>query len=234
MSTRLVVVVLVLALVVFSRPVWAGEELTSEKDKISYSIGLTIGKDFKNKEIEVNPEAFLQGLKDGHSGAEPRLSLEEREETMRLFGQQLKEKQEARQKARAKENKEKGAAFLAENKGKEGVKTLESGLQYQVLKEGTGKQPKADDTVTVHYKGTTVDGREFDSSYKRGQPATFKLDRVIKGWTEGVRLMKEGAKWRLFIPPDLAYGASGAGAAIGPEETLIFEIELIKVGEPEK
>jgi len=233
MSTRLPALVLGLALVLLCWPAWAGEDLASEKDKISYSIGLTIGKDFKFKEIEVDPEVFLKGLKDGLAGAEPRLSQEEMEETMRAFGQQLRVKQEAKQKARAQENKEKGDAFLAENGRKEGVKTLESGLQYQVLEEGTGKQPQADDSVTVHYKGTTLDGKEFDSSYKRGQPATFRLNQVIKGWSEGVRLMKEGAKWRLFIPPALAYGATGAGAAIGPEETLIFEIELVKVGASE-
>jgi FKBP-type peptidyl-prolyl cis-trans isomerase len=124
---------------------------------------------------------------------------------------------------------EKGEAFLAENAGKEGVKTTSSGLQYQVLTEGSGKTPKPTDTVVVHYRGTTIDGKEFDSSYSRGTPAEFPLNRVIPGWTEGVGLMKEGAKYRFFIPSKLAYGSRGAGSAIGPDETLIFDVELIKV-----
>ncbi len=129
----------------------------------------------------------------------------------------------------AQAGREKGEAFLAENAKKEGVKSLPSGLQYKVLKEGTGKQPEKSDTVSVHYKGTLIDGKEFDSSYKRGEPAEFGVTQVIKGWTEALQLMKEGAKWQLFIPAQLAYGERGAGDLIGPNETLVFEVELLKV-----
>jgi FKBP-type peptidyl-prolyl cis-trans isomerase FklB len=150
---------------------------------------------------------------------------------MNTFKEEMTKKQEEAMKKAAEKNKKDGAAFLAENKKKEGVVTLPSGLQYKIITQGTGNTPKATDTVTVNYRGSLVDGTEFDSSYKRGQPATFPVNGVIKGWTEALQLMKEGAKWQLFIPSDLAYGEKGAGNVIGPNATLIFDVELISAKE---
>ena len=157
------------------------------------------------------------------------MTEQEMKETLAGLQKELMEKQAERAKLLAEKNKKEGEAFLAANKTKEGVKTLPDGLQYKVIKEGTGKTPKADDTVVTNYRGTLIDGTEFDSSYKRGQPATFPVKGVIPGWTEALQLMKEGSKWELFIPSNLAYGERGAGNAIGPNATLVFEIELISV-----
>jgi FKBP-type peptidyl-prolyl cis-trans isomerase FklB len=157
------------------------------------------------------------------------MSQEEIRATLTSLQQRLVAARQKELKEKAAKNTEEGKKFLAENQKKAGVKTLPSGLQYKVLTEGAGKTPKAEDTVTVNYKGTLIDGTEFDSSYKRGQPATFQVKGVIKGWTEALQLMKEGSKWHLFIPPELAYGERGAGRDIGPNATLIFEVELLTV-----
>lgn len=204
-------------------------QLNSLMDKVSYSIGLNIGKDFKTQAIEVDPDLLVRGVKDALSGGEPLLSEEQIQETIAAFQQELVARQEAQAKELAGKNQDEGAAFLAENGQKEGVITLESGLQYKVLEEGSGKSPQATDTVTVHYRGTLIDGSEFDSSYGRGEPATFPVGGVIAGWTEALQLMKEGAKWQLVIPPSLAYGERGAGPVIGPNATLVFDVELISV-----
>lgn len=205
--------------------------LNTQKDKISYSIGLDAGKNLKKQEIDINPEVLAKGLKDGLSGAKPLMTDQEVQETMTSFRNELMSKQQDKIKMLAEKNKKEGEAFLSENKKKEGIKTTKSGLQYKVIKEGTGKTPKADDTVTVNYKGTLIDGTEFDSSYKRGEAATFPVNGVIAGWTEALQLMKEGSKWQLFIPSNLAYGERGAGGVIGPFAVLIFEIELVSVTE---
>jgi FKBP-type peptidyl-prolyl cis-trans isomerase len=169
-------------------------------------------------------------LKDGLAGAKPLLTDDEAKATMVAFEADLRKKQEAKNLALAEANKTQGAAFLAENKTKEGVVTLPSGLQYKILTEGTGPKPTSTDTVVCNYKGTLLDNTEFDSSYKSGQPATFPLSRVIKGWTEALQLMPVGSKWQLFIPPDLAYGPRGGpGGGIGPDATLVFEVELISI-----
>ena len=198
--------------------------LKNQKEKISYGIGLNIGRnlgsDLKKQSIDIDPNIVAKGLQDALSGANPLLSNEEIQETMVAFQKEMSEKQ-----------KQRGEAFLAENKKKEGVKTLTSGLQYKVVKAGSGKKPKLNDTVTVHYRGTLIDGTEFDSSLRRGKPATFPVSGVIPGWTEALPLMEEGAKWQLFIPPKLAYGERGAGGLIGPNATLIFEVELISIQE---
>jgi FKBP-type peptidyl-prolyl cis-trans isomerase FklB len=198
--------------------------LKNQKEKASYSIGLNIGRnlgsDLKRQSIDIDPNILAKGIQDALSGATPLLSNEEIQETMVALQKEMAEKQ-----------KQRGEAFLSENKKKEGVKTLTSGLEYKVIKAGTGKKPKLNDTVTVQYRGTLVDGTEFDSSYRRGQPATFPVSGVIPGWTEALPLMGEGAKWQLFVPPNLAYGERGAGGLIGPNATLIFEIELISVQE---
>ena len=166
-------------------------------------------------------------MKDALSGAKPLLTEQEIQETMDAFQKEMMAKQDEV----AKKNKAEGESFLAENKKKEGIKILPSGLQYKVIKAGTGKKPKSTDTVTVHYRGTLIDGTEFDSSYKRGQIVSFPVSGVIPGWTEALQLMEAGAKWQLFIPPNLAYGERGAGGAIGPNTTLIFEVELVSTQE---
>ena len=201
--------------------------LKSQKDKMSYIIGMDIGNNLKTQSIDVEPNILAKGVKDALTGGKPLLTEQEIRETMTAFQNEMRVKQEVV----ARKNKEQGDSFLAENKKKEGVKTLQSGLQYKVIKMGVGKKPKLNDYVTTHYRGTLIDGTEFDSSYKRGQPATFQVSGVIPGWTEALQLMETGAKWELFIPPNLAYGERGSGGVIGPNATLIFEIELISIQE---
>ncbi|NEM97838.1 FKBP-type peptidyl-prolyl cis-trans isomerase [Pontibacter burrus] len=195
------------------------------QEKISYIIGRDMAGNLKKQGIDVNADAFVKGMKEALEGKPSALSQNEVQEAM----MQLQQEMGAKQGAAASENQRAGEAFLAENKNKEGVKTLPSGLQYEVLNEGSGKSPSASDKVTTHYHGTLIDGTTFDSSYERGQPATFPVNGVIAGWTEALQLMKEGAKWRLYIPSNLAYGSQGAGDVIGPNSTLIFDVELISV-----
>jgi FKBP-type peptidyl-prolyl cis-trans isomerase len=201
----------------------------SQKDQIGYSLGVTIGKSMKQDGIEVNSDLFLQGLNDALAGAKLRLTDKEITAAMTALQNSVMEKQAEAAKKAAEENKKVGDAFLAENKTKPGVVTLPSGLQYKIIKAGTGPKPKATDKVECHYRGTLINGTEFDSSYKRGQPATFPVNGVIKGWTEALQLMPVGSKWELFIPADLAYGTRGAGPQIGPNTTLIFEVELLGI-----
>jgi len=202
--------------------------LKNQKDKVSYIIGMDIGTNLKKQSIDIDSNILAKGVKDALAGTKPLLTEQEIQETMMAFQKEMMAKQEEI----GKKNKKEGEAFLAENKKKEGVKTLPSGLQYKVIKAGTGKKPKLSDTVTAHYRGTLIDGTEFDSSYKRGQPATFPVSGgMIPGWTEALQLMEEGAKWQLFIPSNLAYDEKGAGRDIGPNATLIFEIELVSIQE---
>jgi len=170
-----------------------------------------------------------EGIKDALAGAEPRLTFEERREVMTALTEELQKKHAEQAGTAGADNRKAGDEFLQANAKKQGVKTTASGLQYKVIKEGKGASPKATDSVTVHYSGTLIDGTEFDSSYKRGEPATFPLNGVIRGWTEGLQLMKEGAKYEFYIPSELAYGERGAGGAIGPNATLVFTVELISV-----
>ena len=201
--------------------------LKEQKEKLSYSIGVTIGKSMKRDSIDVNPDLIVQGIKDALAGGKTLLTDEEMVEAFTALQQDMAAKQAEARKALAEKNLKEGEQFLAENAKKEGVVTQPSGLQYKVITDGTGKKAKPTDTVTVHYRGTMIDGTEFDSSYKRNEPATFQLQNVIPGCTEGVSLMKVGSKWQLFIPSKLAYGEEGAGDAIGPNATLIFEVELL-------
>lgn len=194
------------------------------KDKASYAIGIDIGMNFKKQNMDLNPDAMAAGAKDALNG-KPQVSPNEVREIMTQWQKELGEKQ----KVMATKNQADGEKYLTENKKKEGVKTTGSGLQYKSLKEGTGSQPKGTDTVTVNYRGTLIDGTEFDSSYKRGEPATFPLNGVIKGWTEGLQLMKKGSKYQFVIPPNLAYGERAVGGDIGPNSTLIFEVELLDI-----
>lgn len=206
---------------------------TNEKDKVSYALGMNIasslGANLKRQNVDVNTDVLLQALKDGLTGGKTLMTEEEAQNTLRQFMAELQQKQEAKMKEAADANKKEGDAFLAANKSKPGVVTLPSGLQYKIIKEGTGPKPAATDSVVCNYRGTLINGKEFDSSYKRGEPATFPVSGVIKGWTEALQLMPVGSKWELYIPPDLAYGARGAGADIGPNSTLIFEIELLSI-----
>ncbi len=208
-------------------------QLKDQKDKASYSIGYDIGSTFKKQNIELNTDALIAGMKEALAGKEASMSKEEREKTLEAFQKEMMEKQVAASKEAATKNQAEGEKFLAENKKKEGVKTTASGLQYKVVKEGTGPTPKETDTVVTNYRGTTIDGTEFDSSYKRNEPATFPVNRVIKGWTEALQLMKVGSKYQLFIPAALAYGERGAGRDIGPNATLIFDVELLSIKPPE-
>ena len=201
--------------------------LKSQKEKVSYIIGMDIGSNLKKQSIDIDANIFARGVKDGFSGGQPLLTEQEMRETMAAFQKEMIAKQEEI----GKKNKIEGEAFLAENKKKEGVKTLPSGLQYKVIKAGTGKKPKLTDTITAHYRGTLINGTEFDSSYRRGQPASFQVNGVVPGWTEALQLMEEGAKWQLFIPSNLAYGERGAGREIGPNAALIFEVELLSIQE---
>ncbi|MBM3328207.1 MAG: FKBP-type peptidyl-prolyl cis-trans isomerase [Calditrichaeota bacterium] len=202
-------------------------KLDTQADKVSYSIGIDIGRSFKMQGIEINTAAFLQGLKDGIEGSGQMLSDEQMSQTMQQFQSDMMNKVADADKPAADQNQKEGEMFLAENGKRPGVVTTASGLQYEVITEGTGDRPTAESYVTVHYRGTLIDGKEFDSSYKRGEPTSFPLSGVIAGWTEGLQLMKVGSKYKFFIPPNLAYGPRGAGSDIGPNATLIFEVELI-------
>ena len=204
----------------------------SVQDRASYVIGYNLGRTLKQNDVDANSDLIVKGLRDGLAGANGMLTDAEMQSTMQEFQKQVQAQQEAKQKVIGEKNKAEGEAFLAKNKARPGVKTTASGLQYEVEKEGTGPTPKATDTVTVNYKGTLMDGSTFDSSYDRGQPATFVLNQVIPGWTEGVQLMKVGSKYKFYIPSALGYGDKGAGATIGPNAPLIFEVELLSIGEP--
>ena len=223
-------IVIILCIALAASPAMAGEkkELKTQKDKVSYAIGLDVGNNLKKNELDVDPDILVTAIKDVLSNSKPLMTDQETKETLMALQKDLQAKQLERNKVLGEKNKKEGDAFLAKNKKLEGVKTLPSGLQYKVLSAGKGKTPKATDTVTVNYAGKLIDGVEFDSSYKRGQPATFPVGGVIKGWTEALQLMKEGSKWQLVIPADLAYGEQGR-PGIPPNSVLIFEVELVSI-----
>jgi len=202
--------------------------LTETKDKESYSLGYQFGQSMKAQGMDLNVEIYTSGIRDALSGTNPQLSQSEMRTVVTELQKRLAASRQKEIKEMADKNLAEGKVFLEENKKKDGVVSLPSGLQYKVLTEGSGKLPKATDSVTVNYRGTLVDGTEFDSSHKRGEPVTFQVGKVIQGWTEGLQLMKEGSKWQLFIPPHMAYGARGSGR-IPPNSTLIFEVELLAV-----
>ena len=199
---------------------------TSLAQQRSYAVGRNIAMNFKQQGLEFDTEQLLKGMRDALTGQASLLTDAELEQTLGALQEELQAKQKERTAALGAKNAKEGEAYLAANAAKEGVVTLPSGLQYKVLAAGTGKKPTATDTVVVHYRGTLLDGTEFDSSYKRNQPAKFKVNQVIPGWTEALQLMPVGSKWQLVIPAKLAYGERGAGAAIPPNATLIFEVEL--------
>ena len=212
-------------------PAQESSPLKTQTEKFSYALGMNLGTTLHKQSVEVDPNLLLQGLKDAIAGGKMLMTEDEARAAIMQTQNELRAKQQAQMQQAADANKKEGAAFLAANKAKEGVVTLPSGLQYKILKAGTGPKPKATDSVVCNYRGTLINGTEFDSSYKRGQPATFPVNGVIKGWTEALQLMPVGSKWQLFIPPDLAYGERGAGADIGPNATLIFEVELMSIQE---
>jgi FKBP-type peptidyl-prolyl cis-trans isomerase len=207
----------------------AEKELTTLSDKVSYLVGQDVGNSLKNRDAGLDLELVMEGIQDSFHGKASPIPQEEAAEIKREYAQKTREERAAKAAALGEKNRAEGQAFLAENGKKEGVVTTASGLQYQVVSEGTGPKPKASEQVRVHYAGTLLDGSEFDSSRTRGQPAAFYLNRVIRGWTEGLQLMPVGSKYRFFIPPELAYGARGAGQKIGPNATLIFDVELLEI-----
>lgn len=197
--------------------------------KVSYAIGFKTGQGMKQQGLEVVKEEYLKGFADGQAGAVSAISEDDMEEVLQAFQMEMIKKMQAQRKAEAAQNVTEGKKFLEENAKQEGWKTTKSGLQYKVLTEGKGAKPKATDTVVVHYRGTLIDGKEFDSSYKRGEPATFPLNGVIKGWTEALQMMPVGSKWQIVLPPELAYGERGAGPDIGPNAVLRFDVELLDI-----
>ena len=205
------------------------ETLQTQKGKVSYSIGLDIGRNMKRQMIEVDLDLLMRGVKDGLGDGKPAISDSVMQQTMAAWQKEMMAKMNEKQKKVGDQNKKEGDIFLAENKKKAGVITLPSGLQYKILKDGTGKSPKAADTVVFHYRGTLLNGKEFESSYKRNQPVTFPVNQLIAGWTEALQKMKVGSKWQLFVPFNLGYGENGAGQDIGPNATLIFEVELLDI-----
>jgi FKBP-type peptidyl-prolyl cis-trans isomerase FklB len=212
-----------------AKPATAAPVLSTPKEKISYAIGADLGNKLKSSSIDVDPTILTRALKDTLTGAKSAMTDEEIRATLSDLTKDLQAKQATLNKEKAEKNKKDGEAFLASNKTKEGVVALPSGLQYKIVKAGTGPKPTAADTVVCNYKGTLIDGKEFDSSYKRGQPATFPVGGVIKGWTEALQLMPVGSTWQLFIPSDLAYGDRQAGPDITPGATLVFEVELVSI-----
>jgi FKBP-type peptidyl-prolyl cis-trans isomerase FklB len=223
--------IVMLAVVLFAGVAVAQEQnpLKTDKDRLSYALGMDLGNQMMKQSIDLDPELFARGLKDAFARRETLMTEDDARVIISLLQKELMAKQAAASKEVGEKNKAEGAAFLARNLKEPGVVTLPSGLQYKPLKTGDGPKPIADDAVVCHYRGTLIDGKEFDSSYRRNEPATLPLKNVIKGWSEALQLMTVGSKWQIFIPPELAYGERGAGADIGPNATLIFEVELIAI-----
>ncbi len=209
------------------------EALETPEDRLSYTIGMDIGGSLAEQDMDLDLDLLIEALRASYNGEETRLTEEEALAEREAFMQRRQQQMESQREEDATANREAGEAFLAENAERDDVKVTDSGLQYRVIEEGDGDSPAAEDQVTVHYKGTLIDGTQFDSSYDRGEPATFALNQVIPGWTEGLQLMSEGGKYEFFIPSELAYGDQGRPGPIGPNSTLIFEVELIEVADSE-
>jgi len=231
MKTCLITIVIMglLALPAFGEDSGA---LKDQKQKVSYAIGVNLGKSWKNQELDVDLDLLNRGVKDAMAGSKTLLTDDEMRQVFQEFSKEMRARMEAKRKEQSEKNLKAGEEFLAENKKKDGVVALPSGLQYKVLKEGSGEKPKASDSVKVNYRGTLVDGTEFDSNTQKGQPIAFNVSRVVKGWTEALQLMPVGSKWQLVIPPGLAYGEGGYGPKIGPNATLVFDIELVSIEPP--
>jgi FKBP-type peptidyl-prolyl cis-trans isomerase len=214
-------------------PATGAAVLKTKKDKFSYALGMNVGANLgtslRKQAVDFDPNMVAQGLKTSLAGGKTLMTQEEAQTLLKEVQTDMLKKQQEKMQVVGEANKKEGEAFLAANKGKEGVVTLPSGLEYKILKEGNGPKPAATDSVVCNYRGTLINGTEFDSSYKRGEPATFPVNGVIKGWTEALQLMPVGSKWQLFIPSSMAYAERGAGADIGPNATLIFEVELMSI-----
>ena len=226
MRWMLTIVMMVLPALTFAQEAPA---LKTEKDKLSYAMGMDLGRQLKSRSVDIDPAVFGRALKDALSGSKTLLTDEESKAIITELQKAMMAKQVEAAKVAGEKNKAEGDAYLAANKTKDGVVALPSGVQYKVLTTGTGKKPTLDDTVVCQYRGTLINGTEFDSSYSRNQPATFPVKGVIKGWTEILQLMPVGSKWQIVVPPSLAYGDRGASAMIGPNAALIFEIELVAI-----
>jgi len=229
MAVSILAAVAVLSGSACARQTTTSADLKTDKDKASYAVGLSMGKNLLKESIDLDPSIVEQGLKDGLAGGKTLMTDEEVKAAMTTLRAAAQKNQEAKMAQAGEANKKEGEEFLAANKTKEGVVTLPSGLQYKILTAGTGPKPTAADTVVCNYKGTFLDGKEFDSSSKHGGPSTFSVGGVVKGWTEALQLMPVGSKWQLFIPSDLAYGPRGYGNVIAPNTTLVFEIELVSI-----
>lgn len=203
--------------------------MKSSKDTVSYSIGMNIGRDMKRQSIDIDPDILAQGIKDILNGSKQQITDEQAQSAMMAFQQEMHMKTEQKKKEDGEKNKKESAAFLESNKAKEGVKTTASGLQYKVITEGKGAKPTADQTVSVNYRGTLIDGTEFDSSTKHGKPGEFALTQVVKGWGEALQMMSIGSKWQIVLPPELGWGDQGAPPLIGPNAVVIFEVELLGI-----
>ncbi len=220
----------------------AKSDTMSQKEKLSYSLGYKTGINMKNSSVDIDLETYINALRDGYTGNKAAMTEQEMDNTILLLQKEMKAKQAEKMKGQGDKNKKEGEAFLAENAKKEGVVTLPSGVQYKVVKQGTGRQPAKTDKVKVRYRGTFINGAEFYNSFKSGEPAFNSVDKFIKGLTEGLQLMKEGSRWMIYVPSNLAYGSRGAtygkrgasGAMIGPNQTLIFEVELISIESKEE
>ena len=222
---------ILVAVVLVAATMTCAEEmkLDTEQKKLSYAFGLDIGRMLKRLDTDIDLDAFTRAIKDTVQGDTPLMTAPEAEAVKEQFAKRMEEEQQKKMTELAETNQKEGATFLVDNAKKEGVETTASGLQYKVLTAGTGAKPKETDRVKVNYRGTLVDGSEFDSSYKRGEPAVFQVGGVIPGWVEALQLMPVGSKWQLYIPADLAYGPRGAGGVIGPNATLIFDVELLGI-----
>ena len=203
--------------------------LTTQKDKFSYALGMNLGTSLRKQSVPVDPNILARGLRDSLAGGKTALTEDQARATLMEVQNEMRKKQQEQMQQAGEASKKEGAAFLAANKSKDGVITLPSGLQYKILTQGTGPKPTAGDSVVCNYRGTLINGTEFDSSHKRGEPATFPVSGVIKGWTEALQLMPVGSKWQLFVPSDLAYGERSPAPEIGPDSTLIFEVELLSI-----
>ncbi len=220
-----------LGIVLFTAQAGAADTdlIKTQKDKVSYGLGVDMARNFTRIGMELNADILMKGFKDALAGEKLLMTEEDMRATLNMYQMELRDKHMQAMKAQGEINKKEGDAFLAENKKKEGIAALPSGLQYKILKAGVGKKPKDTDTVECRYRGTLINGTEFDNSERTGKPATFRVAGVIPGWTEALKLMPVGSKWQLFVPSELAYGTRGAGAQIGPNATLIFEVELLAI-----
>lgn len=228
---RSIVIVITMVLASAMGSTAGASDLETPEDRLSYTIGMDIGQSLAEQDIELDLDILIEALRASYLGEETRLTQDEASAERDAFIQRRQQQMEAERAGEAERNLAEGLAFLEQNREREGVRETESGLQYRVVEDGDGRSPEATDRVTVHYRGKLINGVEFDSSYDRGEPATFALNQVIPGWTEGLQLMREGARYELFIPPELAYGEEGRPGPIGPNATLIFEVELIDVAD---